>query len=167
MELKIIGTGSKGNCYTLGNQREQLLIECGLPIKTIKKALNHNFDNIVGCLVTHRHNDHAKSVKEVLDLGVDVYSILDVFVATGTTQHHRARNLISNVKYKIGGFSIIPFAVQHDVPCYGYLIDHADTGRVLFLTDTYYCKYFFICSYSDKKPRLKNSVFFVAWLLCF
>ncbi len=43
----------------------------------------------------------------------------------------------------MGNFQIIPFEVKHDVPCSGYLIDHPDTGRILFLIDTYLCEYAF------------------------
>jgi len=37
----------------------------------------------------------------------------------------------------------LPFEVHHDVPCFGYLIDHPATGRILFLIDTYLCEYTF------------------------
>ncbi len=45
--------------------------------------------------------------------------------------------------YLTGNFQINPFEVIHDVPCYGYLIDHPDTGRILFLIDAYFCEYTF------------------------
>ena len=40
MVLKVIGTGSKGNSYLLENRYESLLIECGMPITDIKKAVD-------------------------------------------------------------------------------------------------------------------------------
>ena len=45
--------------------------------------------------------------------------------------------------YRIGGFSVIPFHVAHDVPCFGFIIDHADMGKLLFVTDTMMLEYTF------------------------
>lgn len=37
----------------------------------------------------------------------------------------------------VGGFRIAPFALNHDVPNYGYVIYHKTMGTLLFATDTY------------------------------
>lgn len=52
--------------------------------------------------------------------------------------------------YKLGNFKVVPFDLNHDVPCNGYIIDHADMGRLIFITDTYLCKY----KFSDVKHWL-------------
>lgn len=52
MKFKAIVSGSKGNCYLLETEDGSLLIEAGIPIKQIKKALGFDFSNIQGCLVT-------------------------------------------------------------------------------------------------------------------
>ena len=61
--------------------------------------------------------------------------------------------------YKMGNFKVLPFPACHDVPCVGYLIDHPDMGKMVFLTDSCMCEYQFKglnhvlieCNYSDKK----------------
>ncbi len=46
--------------------------------------------------------------------------------------------------YRLGGFTIQGFSVQHDAAePFGYLIHHEEMGTVLFATDTYYLKYKF------------------------
>ena len=40
MELKILGSSSKGNCYLLDNGNDCLMIECGIPFKDVQKAVN-------------------------------------------------------------------------------------------------------------------------------
>ena len=51
MTLKCIGSGSTGNCYLLtSNSGETLIIDCGIPIKEIKKGLDWNVKGIVGAL---------------------------------------------------------------------------------------------------------------------
>ena len=43
--------------------------------------------------------------------------------------------------YRVGGFGVFALPVVHDVPCVGYVIDHADMGRMLFVTDTMMLEY--------------------------
>lgn len=144
MKLKIIGTGSKGNAYILGNENEALLIEAGVNIKEIKQALDFEYSKVVGCIVTHRHGDHAKSINEVMKLGFETYASNDVFKHSGFSLVSKIGNEISpKQSFQVGNFKILPFDVKHDVPCLGFLIEHKDCGKVLFLTDTYYCKYTF------------------------
>ena len=51
MKLKCIATGSTGNCYALtSNSGETLILDCGIPIKGIKKGLNWNVKDVVGVL---------------------------------------------------------------------------------------------------------------------
>lgn len=140
MDLKILGSSSKGNCYILENEKEALIIECGVSIFDIKKALGFSFSKVVGCLVTHEHGDHCKSVKEVIKMGVDIYTTrgtiralsLDVF-------HHRLRTIKAEEVARVGGFRILPFAIKHDcIEPVGFIINHSETGNILFITDSYY-----------------------------
>lgn len=145
MKLKIIGTGSKGNAYVLYNEHEALLIECGVNIVKIKQALNFDLSKVVGCIVTHEHGDHYKSIQNVLDSGINVYATKGTFNSvTFPSSGHRKNIIVSKQNFKIGNFKIMPFDVKHDAAePLGYLIEHPECGKVLFLTDTYYCKYTF------------------------
>ncbi len=139
MNLKVISTGSQGNAYVLENDSEALLIECGVKIMDIKKALNFSFSKVSGCLVSHRHLDHAKSVKDLMKAGINVWTSEATHEAMGTTMHHRACMLPEWKLQNIGNFKVKAFNVDHDgVPCYGFLIYHKDCGRVLFCTDLKY-----------------------------
>lgn len=144
MILDIISTGSKGNAYILGNKDEALLIECGVNIKDIKKALNFDLSKVVGCLCTHEHMDHSKSIWDVMKLGINVYSSHGTLKSRFVHEQSRAKVIQSQQSFTIGNFNILPFDVMHDAAePLGFLISHPDCGKVLFLTDTYYCKYTF------------------------
>lgn len=146
MKLKIIGSSSKGNCYIMENESEALLIECGVNIDLIKQYLNFNIKKVVGCLLTHEHGDHAFALKEVMKLGINVYSCKGTFEALGVDSgnHTRAKHVNNNDSFKIGNFKVINFDVKHDAADpIGFLINHIETGNVLFLTDTYYVPYTF------------------------
>lgn len=146
MKLKVIGSGSRGNAYLLENDAEALLIECGVNIMEIKKAIDFKISKITACLISHEHGDHAKSINEVLGSGINVYA------TAGTFQNSTSKNTVSSRKvvipqkgqFKVGNFNVISFPTIHDVaePC-GFLINHKDCGTVLFLTDTVYCPYTF------------------------
>jgi phosphoribosyl 1,2-cyclic phosphodiesterase len=135
MELKVLGSGSSGNCYLLKPEiGKELLIECGLPFKKLKKGLNFKLSNIAGCLLSHEHiTDHAKSAKDLIQSGVNVYSgqkTIEVLGINGKIVKH-------NEKFEIENYTILPFNVIHDaVEPLGFLISHPECGTILFATDT-------------------------------
>lgn len=141
MELAVIGSSSKGNGYVLNGTSEALCIEAGTKLMETKKALGFDLRKVRGCIVTHSHNDHSRYAKEYADSGIRVLALADVLEAKGITRNGLAVTLGN--AYKLGGFTVMPFAVQHDVPCVGYLIKHSECGKVVFITDTYACGYRF------------------------
>lgn len=144
MRLRVIGTGSKGNCYLLESENEILIIECGVHIKEIKKALNFDFSKVIGCVVTHSHDDHSKSMSDLMALGLNVWASESTHQAKGTSMNHRACYYKEHDPFNLGyEFKILPFDVKHDVPTVGFLINHPESGNILFLTDTFYCPYTF------------------------
>lgn len=144
MKLKVLGSGSSGNCYLLQNEKETLMLECGLPWKTILKGLNFNLSNVAGCLVTHEHKDHSKAVRDVINNGIDVYSSCGTLNSVSDELGYRAKFISSEHQFSVGEFMIMPFAAEHDAAePLGFLIQHNDFGKLLFITDSYYCKYNF------------------------
>ena len=55
MKLKVLATGSNGNCYLLKSEKETLILDCGIPIKEIKRGLNFYLRRVSGVVVTHSH----------------------------------------------------------------------------------------------------------------
>ena len=127
MLLKVIGSSSAGNGYILENDREALLIEAGVRFAEVKKALGYNIRKVVGCIVSHEHKDHARYVEEVKATGIPVL---------GGESINPTKVIEPRCGYRLGGFRIIPLPVEHDVPCYAFLIQHDDIGKLLFVTDT-------------------------------
>lgn len=158
MKLTVLGSSSSGNCYILDNGNEALIIEAGIRFLEVKKALDFQIRKVVGCLITHQHNDHAKYIKNMVDTGFYVLALPEVLTAKEVSGS-RVKSLELGKGYKFGNFKVAPFAACHDVPCVGYLIDHPASGRILFLTDSCMCEYIFPglnhvlieCNYSDKK----------------
>jgi len=144
MELKVIATGSSGNCYILTAGQDRLIIECGIRWKDIQIALGFKTTGVAGCIVTHEHNDHAKAVKDVLKAGIDCYMTAGTAEAKDATGH-RLHRIKPTQTFNVGNFTVYPFSTEHDAADpVGYLISYKPTGeKVLYATDTYYLRYAF------------------------
>lgn len=144
MKLKVLGSSSAGNCYILEGETEALIIEAGIRLTEVKKALGYDLKKAVGCLVTHQHNDHSKYIRQFMGAGITVLALQDVFEAHTVPLNNSFRQIIQAGRgYKISQFKVYAFSVTHDCPCLGFIIDHPETGKVLFLTDTMSCDYSF------------------------
>jgi phosphoribosyl 1,2-cyclic phosphodiesterase len=157
--LKILGSNSAGNCYLLENENECLVIELGVKFMDIKKAINFQLSKIVGALVTHEHGDHSCAVADALKAGLKVYASAGTHKILGTSEHHRSKTLKAFTETQIGSFKILPFDTRHDcAEPLGFMINHEETGNILFLTDTIYSPYTFTglnnliveCNYSKE-----------------
>src|SRR5689334_18059148 len=95
MNLKIINSGSSGNCYILESDTTALIIECGVPMKEIMQGLDFNLNKVAGVLVSHEHKDHCKSVKDIVAAGLDVYASDGTIAALKLAAHHRAYRLFN------------------------------------------------------------------------
>jgi phosphoribosyl 1,2-cyclic phosphodiesterase len=157
IDIKVIGSSSKGNAYLLDDSHTKLLLECGVGWRQIQQAAEFKTSEIAGCLVSHEHGDHIKSLKDVLKAGIDCYMSAGTKGALNI-QHHRIKPIEAKKPFKIGTFQVMAFDVQHDVSePYGFLIMNKEGEKLLFATDTYYIKYKFTglthimveCNYSS------------------
>lgn len=142
MRLKCLGSSSAGNCYLLtSNSGETLILDCGISVKEIKKGLDWNVRNVVGCIVSHVHSDHSKSVKDLETMGMPVFA----------PYRSLKPMIIGDYKLKIQAFDLTTVdgrwthtnADGSECPCYGFLITHKEMGRILYITDTELIKWRF------------------------
>lgn len=145
MILKILGSNSSGNAYVLQGQREVLLIECGIQVKEVMKAIDFDLDPVKGCIVTHNHGDHFKYVDQFVSKGIDVYGSYGTLKdKINGPYRHRFSVIKAKQKVKIGEFTIFPFDTIHDADePLGFIINHAESGNILFMTDSSFTQYTF------------------------
>lgn len=136
MILRCLGSGSSGNCYLLSAETETLILDCGIPIKEIKKGLNWDISKVVCVLCTHAHLDHAKSVKDFEDMGIPVFKPYEDLDNINADEDCR-------LAQKYGDFRITAFQLPHNGTrnC-GFLIN-VQGQKILYMTDFEYCKYNF------------------------
>lgn len=141
MRLNVLGSDSNGNCYVLQNDKEALIIEAGVRFSEVKKALKWQLSKVVGAVITHEHNDHAKYVRDFVSNGITVLALPSVFRAKGIDSLSFRKEIEPMHGYIVGGFKVFAMPVCHDVPCVGFIIEHEDMGRMLFVTDTMMLEY--------------------------
>lgn len=139
MKLTVLGSSSHGNCYLFESSDSVLVLEAGVPMQLVKRALRWDISKIAACIVSHRHKDHAGYVREFLKCGIRVLALDDVF--EGIKNRVFCTTVTPKHGYVVGDWRIIALPVVHDVPCVGYIIEHRDMGKTLFITDTMMLEY--------------------------
>lgn len=129
-ELLCFGSGSSGNSYAIKCENETLLIELGIAWRNIINELSYDIKKIVGCIVSHKHLDHAVSIPNALKLGISVYSCEDV-----QSVYPQIKVLQKGLKTRIGSFLVQPLPLKHSVECYGFLVETKNGLRIAFATD--------------------------------
>lgn len=147
LKINVLASGSSGNAYTVYDGKTTLLIDCGIPLSEIQHKTNFFNPMIKACLISHSHGDHAKSLKDLMRLGVQCYMSNETAVETlGDLADLTNRiTIVEHLKeVTIGTFVLHPLKMSHDVHCIGFSIFSAQTGESLFFaTDTCYIPYIF------------------------
>jgi phosphoribosyl 1,2-cyclic phosphodiesterase len=144
IDIQSIGSSSGGNCYRISSRKSSLLLDCGLPVAQIRKALNFGLSSVSGCLVSHEHGDHAKSVPDLLKYGIDVYMSAGTCEALGgdpDCSPHRLHIIKAGVQFGIGSWTVLPFeTVHYCAEPLGFLISDGAGEKIVFATDTAYIR---------------------------
>ena len=154
MQLTVLGSSSTANGYVIQSETEAIIIEAGVGLIAAKKALGFNITKVAACLISHVHGDHAKYATDYCRV-FQTYAPASVLEVKGSGNITEAKPL---VKFKVGGFTVLPFPAHHDVPCFGYIVGHPEMGNLMFLTDSFMCEYSFKglnhilleCNYTDR-----------------
>lgn len=144
MKLCVIGSSSKGNAYALEAENEILLLEAGCPIKDVKKAIHWQIGKVVGCILSHSHVDHIGKIRDYCNIGLPIYTNDETAEFIETAYGEKVHSMPEFQRRNLGGFTVQPFHLPHNgIPNFGYLIEHAEMGKLLFMTDMEYCRYDF------------------------
>ena len=138
-------SGSCGNCYYLGTSEKGILIDAGVSLRRLKKALQENgldMDSFSSVLVTHDHLDHIRHLGSFCKrVGKPVFTTEDIHRALA--RHTFTADHISSCKKvlqegawnDIAGIKVRYFVVPHDATqTVGYAIE-IDGRRFVFMTD--------------------------------
>lgn len=140
-----LSSGSNGNCYYLGTDQQAILIDAGIPVRTIQKVLRENglsFGKIMAVLVTHDHTDHIRSAGSLGELyHIPIYSTKEVH--GGMERNYGMSKKLTNASrrfieredpFYIPGtqFRVTAFTVPHDsTDNVGYYIEFGTGTNVV------------------------------------
>lgn len=139
MRAYCLGSSSSGNAFILDfdidGKSTKILIEAGFPLSYIYQKCAENgirLSEVVGCLITHSHQDHCKSARELQRLNIPLFAskpTLEAISCKGNVIEPKQKFRVAN------GLFGMCFNVEHDVEgSVGFIIKSA-TECVIFIID--------------------------------
>ncbi len=114
-----LNSGSNGNCYYIGNEREAVLIDAGISCRETEKRMKRlglSMQKVKAVFISHEHSDHINGIA-VLSKKYN----LPVYITPATLQGSRLslqQDLVQPFKayapISIGGISVSAFPKFHD-----------------------------------------------------
>ena len=135
MRLRVLGSGSKGNCLALRGGGQLLLVDMGLSCLELTKrmqACGISPDEIGGVFFTHDHEDHYKGLATFHKRHPDV----PLYANGNTADAIAAETGVEDgwcvfetaETFPVGGLSVTAFSVPHDAADpVGYLFSEGDS----------------------------------------
>jgi phosphoribosyl 1,2-cyclic phosphodiesterase len=135
-----LNSGSNGNCYYIGNDKEAVLIDAGISCRETEKRMKRlglMMEKVKAVFVSHEHSDHINGINTISNK----YK-LPVYITEGTLRHcslHIAKHLavpfIANKPVMIGNLSIKAFAKFHDAGDPHSFIVEGNAVKIGVITD--------------------------------
>lgn len=141
MNLFIVNSGSMGNCYLLESNKNLLVLDAGIPWKSLVRACNYNLFSINAVLISHEHGDHVKCAEDLNTACIPIFGNRAV-----KAKFPYVHELPKARSADVGGWKVIPFEVPHthgdgtECQNYAYLIER-NCERLLYMTDFMFCPY--------------------------
>ena len=138
-------SGSSGNSIFVSSQNAKILVDVGMPGKSIESALKHiNEDpkNIDGIFITHEHSDHIKGAGIISRrYDIPIYANENTWKAMdnkiGNVKENNVR-IIHNNSVEIKDMHIINYNISHDAAApIGYAI-YGGNKKACIATDLGY-----------------------------
>lgn len=145
MRIQTIATGSTGNAYFVEIAGYNILLDCGVTLDALQKWCWEHGKRVMhidAVLLTHEHQDHAKSAQYLLGCGLRLYASDGTAQALGL--HGGGLEICKSLKpCKFEDLQILPFDTVHDsAEPLGFVISTFNEN-LLYVTDTAYIKYRF------------------------
>ena len=139
MRFHAHASSSAGNLYSVTEHNcPPLLIECGLPRRALQRAMGFNVSGLAGCLLSHHHGDHSRSVEYLMGAGVDCYMSVGTAAALEISGH-RVKIVEPKQRFKVGPWWVVGFELCHDAEgSLGFLVVSPEGDRLVYACDTAY-----------------------------
>ena len=133
-----LNSGSNGNCYYVGNEREAVLIDAGISCRETERRmarLDLSLQTVRAIFVSHEHSDHIRGVAQLAKKHqIPVYITAQTLQRSGLSEHRfEARPLRGYEPVQIGDLCITAFPKHHDA-CdpHSFLVADGQTSVGIF-----------------------------------
>ncbi|NVO20781.1 MAG: MBL fold metallo-hydrolase [Bacteroidetes bacterium] len=119
LQIASINSGSNGNCYYIGNDRDAVLIDAGISCRETERRMARmglEIERVKAIFISHEHTDHTRGV-EVLSKKYQV----PVFITQATHENSYLRifpHLLNRFKahepVSVGELTVKAFPKRHD-----------------------------------------------------
>ena len=138
VQVLSLGSGSSGNALLISAPGCNLLVDCGLGVRTIAaglKSLGLDWGSLSGVLITHEHSDHIRALEPIVRKGIPIHCSKGTAIGSRLSARHY-QQLSLNHTLQLDRASIHPVPLSHDAaePC-GYFIELPDQA-IAIITDT-------------------------------
>jgi phosphoribosyl 1,2-cyclic phosphodiesterase len=143
LEVKVLASGSKGNCIYIGSGNSHVLIDVGVPKTKIEKTLLENGidpTKLDAIFITHAHKDHVQ--------GLPLANKYKIWVSASEGTWKTIKSMVDEDLHNVGGLliggscdddgwlEVTPFKTHHDdYDSNGYTITNGKT-KVSVCLDT-------------------------------
>lgn len=140
MKVKILASGSKGNCTLIRTENLNVLIDIGInyqQLATELETININPQDISAVLITHTHSDHIKGLASLVKkTNLKVYALKEMMEVL--IKKIPADNIyIYEEELELENLNIKLIRISHDVEGVGFIIEH-NNHSLVYITDTGY-----------------------------
>ena len=132
IEICALASGSNGNCYYIGNEKDAVLVDAGISTKKILLRMEEaglQQSKVRGIFISHEHSDHIHAVRVLSKrLNIPAWFSQRTFDAMNIADRPELVQIfIPDKALKVGSFTIHPFLKNHDAaePC-SFRIEHDD-----------------------------------------
>ncbi|HEX38154.1 MAG TPA: MBL fold metallo-hydrolase [Candidatus Cloacimonetes bacterium] len=120
MKVRVLASGSKGNCILVSGEQTSILIDAGLSMRKIKEILfeiDFPVEKIKAILISHEHSDHIKGAGAIARNFRIPLLVNEATYRVGLRRFGRIPELIhfeNGQKFTFNDLLIDPFSVPHD-----------------------------------------------------
>lgn len=121
LDICAIASGSNGNCYYIGNEKDAILVDAGISSKQIfnrMKNVGLKVEKLKAIFISHEHSDHMVGARVTAKrLRIPVYMTAKSYIsAYRNLQPDYPRYFLPGDEITVGEFKVISFHKKHDTP---------------------------------------------------